>query len=364
MARGRARLVVVDTTRDVTSHFATLATRYDAVAKYFSTVYREVLLPHQLARLRAPLQWMWSFAADLGAVHVRCMLGRARNTSSLCAAARVANVSGPSPAVAAAAAVAIGFASPNLGLVRLEKFGFALPPCDTDGSPLAVPPPALPGEEWVEVVRIDAAFYVRSREYYTGCGGRSQWTTIGSEGGPNGCWFLTQRGSGVFVRVGRVLRAANRSELVERLNIPLVRPAGRRRVLERKEKRGFIRLLEDHVPLCPHVRSAGYDTLLLHEAAGREGYGTHELVSCTDECVAQPLNGSCVPGLRTGWDASLPCECDAAMPIVNCAKTGVKEVGPWPWGGKTSFFTVRGYNGYPTSRVPMMPKRFVPNCNS
>ena len=68
-----------------------------------------------------------------------------------------------------------------------------------------------------------------------GCGGRSQWTTIGSEGGPNGCWFLTQRGSGVFVRVGRVLRVANRSELVERLNIPLVR--GRKRILERKRGR-------------------------------------------------------------------------------------------------------------------------------
>ena len=69
--------------------------------------------------------------------------------------------------------------------------------------------------------------------------------------------------------MGRVLRVANRSELVERLNIPLVRPAGRRQITERKERKDFIRLLEDHVPLCPHVRGAGYDTLLLHEARSK-----------------------------------------------------------------------------------------------
>ena len=292
------------------------------LATYLSHVYRQPI-PIDHAALStsstSSMQWLWNFA-PLPRNKI-CVHRRENNITALCAAhARLP-----------AGAVGISMISPNLGLTRLEKYGVALPRCTrAAGSVATLPllpmgtsgdaPVVRAGEEaFVEVIRINYAVYVRGLDMYRTEAQRE----AQQEGGPNGCWFLTQRGSGVFVRAGRVLRVADRSELVERLNISLEH----RGKHHRRDDLNFINRLEDSMPLCPHVRSHGFDTLIFEN---REGFGVHELVSCQRTCIEHKLNGSCVPELRTGWGASLPCSCNGSLPVVNCALTGVDQVGPWP----------------------------------
>ena len=44
----------------------------------------------------------------------------------------------------------------------------------------------------------------------------------------------------------------------------------------------------------------------------------NQVIDCSDACTARPLNGSCIPGMVTGWDASLPCKCNNSLAVVNC----------------------------------------------
>ena len=333
------------------------------LARYLSHVYRQPISNDHAALINAStstMQWLWNFA-PMPRTKL-CVHRRERNVTALCAAhSRLP-----------AGAVGISMISPNLGLTRLEKFGVALPPCTRAGSvatpelPIAQPrwdaPVVRAGEEaFVEVIRIDYAAYVRGMDFFATRaprGGRGESVTaMDKEGGPNGCWFLTQRGSGVFVRAGRVLRVADRSELVERLNISLVHRGKR----HRRDDLNFINRLEDSMPLCPHVRSHGFDTLIFDN---REGLGVHELVSCQRTCIEHKLNGSCVPELRTGWGASLPCSCNGSLPVVNCALTGVDQVGPWPAirhhyaGGFQAPLNV----GRWIPRWPVMPTVRLPMC--
>ena len=346
---------------------ADVALRHSAnvseLATYLSHVYRQPI-PIDHAALSTSstsnMQWLWNFA-PLPRNKI-CVHRRENNITALCAAhARLP-----------AGAVGISMISPNLGLTRLEKYGVALPRCTrAAGSVATLPllpmgtsgdaPVVRAGEEaFVEVIRIDYAAYVRGRDIYTGIGGRASVTAMDKEGGPNGCWFLTQRGSGVFVRAGRVLRVADRSELVERLNISLVHRGKR----HRRDDLNFINKLENSVPLCPHVRSHGFDTLIFDNHDGGFGAnGAHELVSCQTTCIEHKLNDSCVPELRTGWGASLPCACNGSLPVVNCALTGVDKVGPWPairhhYAGGFRFWENAGakipsWPVMPTVRLPM-----------
>ena len=303
------------------------------LATYLSRVYRQPIPTDHVAMKNAStstMQWLWNFAPL--PLKKLCVHRRETNVTVLCA----------EHARLPAKAVGISMMSPNLGLIRLEKFGVALPQCIRGAgsvATLALLPMGTLGARWdapvvrageeafVEVIRIDYAAYVRGKDFYATRAQREgrgeSVTAMDKEGGPNGCWFLTQRGSGVFVRAGRVLRVADRSELVERLNISLVHRGKR----HRRDDLNFINRLEDSMPLCPHVRSHGFDTLIFEN---REGFGVHELVSCQRTCIEHKLNGSCVPELRTGWGASLPCSCNGSLPVVNCALTGVDQVGPWP----------------------------------
>ena len=306
------------------------------LATYLSHVYRQPIPTDHVAMRNAStstMQWLWNFA-PLPLKNL-CVHRRETNVTVLCAAhARLP-----------AKAVGISMMSPNLGLIRLEKFGVALPQCIRGAgsvATLALLPMGTPGARWdapvvrageeafVEVIRIDYAAYVRGNDFFATRaqrGGRGESVTaMDKEGGPNGCWFLTQRGSGVFVRAGRVLRVADRSELVERLNISLVHRGKR----HRRDDLKFINRLEDFMPLCPHVRSHGFDTLIFDNHGGFGANGALELVSCQRTCIDHKLNSSCVPELRTGWGASLPCSCNGSLPVVNCALTGVDQVGPWP----------------------------------
>ena len=329
------------------------------LARYLSHVYRQPISNDHAALINAStstMQWLWNFA-PMPRTKL-CVHRRERNVTALCAAhSRLP-----------AGAVGISMISPNLGLTRLEKFGVALPPCTRAGSvatpelPIAQPrwdaPVVRAGEEaFVEVIRIDYAAYVRGRDIYTGIDGRASVTAMDKEGGPNGCWFLTQRGSGVFVRAGRVLRVADRSELVERLNISLEH----RGKHHRRDDLNFINRLEDSMPLCPHVRSHGFDTLIFEN---REGFGVHELVSCQRTCIEHKLNGSCVPELRTGWGASLPCSCNGSLPVVNCALTGVDQVGPWPTIGHHYAGGERENAGARIMNWPEMLTVRLPMCKS
>ena len=342
---------------------ADVALRHSAnvseLATYLSHVYRQPI-PIDHAALStsstSSMQWLWNFA-PLPRNKI-CVHRRENNITALCAAhARLP-----------AGAVGISMISPNLGLTRLEKYGVALPRCTrAAGSVATLPllpmgtsgdaPVVRAGEEaFVEVIRINYAVYVRGLDMYRTEAQRE----AQQEGGPNGCWFLTQRGSGVFVRAGRVLRVASRSELVERLNISLVHRGKR----HRRDDLNFINKLENSVPLCPHVRSHGFDTLIFDNHDGGFGAnGAHELVSCQTTCIEHKLNDSCVPELRTGWGASLPCACNGSLPVVNCALTGVDKVGPWPairhhYAGGFRFWENAGaripsWPVMPTVRLPM-----------
>ena len=68
-----------------------------------------------------------------------------------------------------------------------------------------------PDGAWIEVLRI-ATRAVTDPSTYRRFGG------VG-EGGGQGCWFVEARGSGIFMHVGRSLRARSRGELVSRLGI-------------------------------------------------------------------------------------------------------------------------------------------------
>ena len=76
--------------------------------------------------------------------------------------------------------------------------------------------------------------------------------------------------------------------------------------------------LEDHVPLCPYLRAAGFDAvrLLRRDDEGSDILG--ELVDCRPQCTAAYLKGACVDGLRAGWDGRQPCECNDSFPVLNC----------------------------------------------
>jgi hypothetical protein len=88
------------------------------LATYLSHVYRQPIPTDHVAMRNAStstMQWLWNFAPL--PLEKLCVHRRETNVTVLCAAhARLP-----------AKAVGISMMSPNLGLIRLEKFGVALP---------------------------------------------------------------------------------------------------------------------------------------------------------------------------------------------------------------------------------------------
>ena len=204
-------------------------------------------------------------------------------------------------------------------------------------------------DKWVEVLRLGPDF---------------------QEGGLYGCWFLAGSGSGIYINTGRSLRAANRSTLADTLGLNLT--AKGRKFLGWNPWR-----LEHNTRLCEHAQAQGYDTIQLwwegcraRRTAPRATEACfHEIISCHPACLALPTpctparqhstacprvfcpnccrvcsttelerfqewnathwpQGPCIDNgmLRTGWDASLPCQCDSSQRILNCLGTGASTL--------------------------------------
>jgi hypothetical protein len=183
------------------------------------------------------------------------------------------------------------------------------------------------------VIRISVSAYRR------GLPGIEKRSRTAREGGLVGCWYLAARGTGVFLRTGRTLRAVNRSQMVAALptlNESSIAADAREPPLKRELSQSCLEglatvgssascgrgssAIEDFVPLCTHLRAAGYETLVLNAM---------EVVSCSNECIAGVLRGACVGGLQTGWRGSKGCACDDSQPLVNCAHTSARAL-PWP----------------------------------
>ena len=205
-------------------------------------------------------------------------------------------------------------------------------------------PTFFPDHRWVEVLRLGIDF---------------------QEGGLYGCWFFASPGSGVFLNLGRSLRATNRSMLAVALQLNLT--AKGRMFLDWNPWR-----LEHNTRICEFARARGFDSVQLGwEGCAALGSGPraaeacfHEIISCHPQCLALPTpctprrqhqsscartlcpmccrscsskelsayvawnatHGSLGPCIndemfRTGWDASLPCMCDDSKRLLNCLGT-------------------------------------------
>ena len=139
-----------------------------------------------------------------------------------------------------------------------------------------------------------------------------------AEGGTYGCWFWPVRGSGIFVNVGRSLRAANKAAAAKELGTPPHDDF----FANATRARGFSSLqLKAGGPQYGgkssrfHTKTLPMFELFLTGPGCVEDEGT-ELVWRSQ----RKLMGACVPlPTRTGWNASRPCRCsDDASPILNC----------------------------------------------
>jgi hypothetical protein len=235
--------------------------------------------------------------------------------------------------------------SPTYIMKKLNWFGVWRPQPMAGACSQSFAPVFAADNTWVEVLRLGPDF---------------------QEGGLYGCWFLAAKGSGIFLNTGRSLRAENRSVLADLLGYNLT-------ALGRKFLGWNPWRLEHNTRLCEHARQQGYDSLQIWwEGCAKWRSKTraseacfHEIISCQPECLALPTpcqpprqhsascpkvfcpnccrtcsanereiyqrwnethwpQGPCINSrmLRTGWDASLPCECDDTQRLLNCLGTG------------------------------------------
>ena len=310
------RQLVVDNLRQT-------VTSGSALASYLSTIYHQPLNSIQLAKVRLDqLQWMWNFAP----ISVECLYVRTSFSWQPSQVAPASSVCLQRGAQAGAVRVA-----PSYSLKLLDVYGYGLPfamsSCPgaatinshSRGAGATVEEDAI-----FEVTRLSTSLFIR--------GGGKNGTRLDVEGGPRGCWFVALRGTGIFLRAGRTLHVHNRSELVAALRLnrstvneavlnsgqnPFNGKAFRNEYVTKLLSEGFARVgvtrsIEDYLPICTHLRAAGFESAAL-------GVEIKEIVNCGDACVRTHLDGSCVPSvLRTGWNASLPCMCNNSIPVLNC----------------------------------------------
>ena len=130
------------------------------------------------------------------------------------------------------------------------------------------------------------------------------------DGYPYGCWFWPMPGSGIFINIGRSLRANSTRHAVDILGIP-----------------------RHDLYFAPTTRAAGFDSLQVlmgqvNLGGSRSQYHvvtgpTFELIIANGACMTESVEGACPPvELRTGWNASLPCICSDDSPILNCRAAG------------------------------------------
>ena len=308
---------------------------YGSMAFYLATVYREQLSAAELATVRLDrFQWLWNFAP----LQVDCMHVPKGNGTEWTATLRK-RVCRSAGQPAEAGAIRVAF---NKGLRALEQYGIGVPypmgrcfsareAVEREHLSRRPWPQGVGGtDEHLEVIRVATDAYYRGRWVSHVFKRHNKTRLLAREGGQNGCWFVAKQGTGVFLRTGRTLYAQGRQDLARVLQI------NESMILAAAESQPWLGIgtdfaqkmlqhgrvgsleLEDIVQLCPLVRNRGYRTLVFDILTATY---SPEIVSCSDECTAEYIAGPCVPGLLTGWRASLPCVCDSKLLVSNCAGT-------------------------------------------
>jgi hypothetical protein len=180
--------------------------------------------------------------------------------------------------------------------------------------------------EWAEVIRAEASVLCEGYQY--------------------GVWFYPVRGSGVFLNTGRTAAFKTTHDLHVAL---------RPRIFYGKPRA----YLDEHCPVfraeanwCRWDSCQAYDGDYA-EAARKQGYtsfqrlkshgwtiaaswrhkGTHAAFELVFVNIGSPgwlCTQSCIPGLRAGWKANRPCDCDPAHQGVNCFGSAVPTPPPLP----------------------------------
>ena len=225
---------------------------------------------------------------------------------------------------------------PTIKVRNLHWFGFWRPAttllhgCTETTEPIGGgSPPFVEDDGWIEVTRIATRVLTGTAKSIRNFG----------EGGGHGCWFLRAVGSGVFMHVGRSLRAHNRTDLMQQLDLPA--PRG-----------GSLYFNEMKLELCTAARRKGYVSLQLYDdVCGHRGLDARrrkenanfrlrhacflEVVSCHPGCTALPARShfdACVDApLATGWalpvgdplaiPPSSRCVCNNSLTLLNCMGT-------------------------------------------
>ena len=282
---------------------------------YLSQTYREhtpfdAMGPWQLRQLVGQLAWAYVPAVrNITNLHCRERFEKlwaagAKGSRQMLADACAADVP---------LSVALHFKPPTLGDLSFSPYGYFVP----RSIPLAcsdAPPRFAPDDSWVEVLRL---------------GGD---TPSGRPRDGDGCWFVqVASGSGVFAATGRSLHVESRAMLEQHFGLNASISSNVR--LARRKYGPYA--VEAVVPICTAARAMSYDTVQLWDEHCRTGAAGMpcwvELVSCHDACmhaVPEPLKSkhdSCAPGLplRTGLNATLPCECHVTegYRLINCHGT-------------------------------------------
>ena len=118
-----------------------------------------------------------------------------------------------------------------------------------------------------------------------------------------GCWFNWNAfGSGIFVNVGRSLRARRRSEASRLLNATCPDPP--------HCYGGSMDFL-----WCTLASRLGYDTIQVQNSHAEL---SSELIVCGKGCATVRLNGTCPPGVALRDASGAACNCSEASARLNC----------------------------------------------
>lgn len=145
-----------------------------------------------------------------------------------------------------------------------------------------------------------------------------------------GCWFWVAHGSGIFLNVGRSLRAPSR--------VAVARSLG----LLSESNMSASAAARTQQFWCSRARMHGFDTIQVAsqvQPAARQGRSGRqaEVLVCSEECTPQHLLcGACAPGvtLRSGVGASRECVCDERLPLLNCGRPLATSFTKWCIGNK------------------------------
>lgn len=168
---------------------------------------------------------------------------------------------------------------------------------------------------WAEVIRFSSGDAT----------GGARWSVEGFNGNITvGCWFWPVPGSGIFVNVGRSLRAASRGALVAMLG-PMQTLMKKSTVMGAVKASSSSGDFEPEIPgdfaddrvWCLRALELGYDSFQI--AAGGL-WMLPELVVCSGGCASTPVAGPCPPlPLRQSAADGAVCECADGLGVeLNC----------------------------------------------